>query len=342
MINELLGPDKRQILPLITNTNNELSIWSVVSDLLPGEVWVDQDNPTYGLVKTPECNVLFGVPSDTQTCAELFEKIGYFGTVTCDNSSWNTITEKCHKNSAIRKYTRQYFSIRREELIRSPSREVPQILHLSDLKKIQYTNRAIVLDWINLQNQSEQEDFAVAAVIVKENMIVSCAAVDCVHQQRAEIGIKTVEDFRRQGYGLASVTALLGALFDHGIREIGWHCVRSNKGSIAIAKTVGFLLGKEYESYAPFPPIENTTDLDETGWIEYARFFEDKAEHDANHYWQAAKCWAKALDISGSIECITMMIDRNILWFKDYIDESAEFSRFYHTPEWVALMEKIT
>jgi hypothetical protein len=172
-------------------------------------------------------------------------------------------------------------------------------------------------------------------------MIASCAAIDCIYGQRAEIGIKTMEGFRKQGYGIATVRALLTALFEQGFDEIGWHCVSSNRGSIHIAETVGFSLKTKYEAYSPFPPIENLSDLDAEEWMEYARFFEDKANRNANHYWQAAKCWAKAGEMSRSVSCIGKMIDNKLFWFKDFMDQSPEFARLSGSPEWISLMNKI-
>lgn len=339
----LLGIEKRRILPLINNTNHELSVFSVVFDIIPGEVWVDShEHPKCGLIKTPECNVVFGDPPGALICKDLFSKIGYFGTVTCDVSSWNSSIYKYHNNSGIRKYKRLYYSLSKGDIRLKSIIKQTQLLHLNDLETISYKNKEIILDWINIKNQPELENLSIAAVIIEDNSIVSCAAVDCIYENRAEIGIKTMEGFRRRGNGIASVVALLNALLDQGFQEIGWHCVSSNKGSIATARAAGFEQKKEYESYAPFPPIENIDDLNREEWIEYAMFFTEKAEQNPNHFWQAAKCWAKAQVITSSIECINRMIDKNLLWFKDYMDESPEFLRFSGDKSWISLMEKIT
>lgn len=39
--------------------------------------------------------------------------------------------------------------------------------------------------------------------------------------------------------------------------------VHFNKGSIAVAEKTGFLLHNTYDSFAPFAPVENLTDLSE-------------------------------------------------------------------------------
>jgi len=343
LLTELSAGEKHRVLPLIINTKHELSVKSVLFDSLPGNVWVDHPrNPSCGLVMTPECNVLFGKPPSDDVIAELFEKLGYWGSVTCDIKSWNPHVEKHHQNSGIRNYTRLALKLKSQDLIINSSAESAFLVDYHDIEKIDYKNKEIVSDWINIKKQAVQGSLCIAAIILENDEIVSCAAVDCIYEENAEIGIKTVEGHRRKGYGLSSVIALASKLFTQGFREIGWHCVCTNKGSIRIAEAAGFSCKTEYEAYSPFPPIENDSDLDSAGWIEYAQFFEAKAEQNANHYWQAAKCWAKAKEMVHSIECIAMLIDKELLLFKEYLEESTEFLQFSDNLQWQSLMKKIT
>lgn len=342
MLSELLSEEKQRILPLVADADHELTVASVIFGSSPGEVWVDdRAEPSCGLIMTPECNLFFGRPSDNQTNEELLRKIGYFGMATCASPSWNLIVEKCHMNLGIRKYARLHYVLEKEGLSLRPSEDRPLILRFDDLESLKYAHKDIVLDWINILDRSGRGNLPVAAVVVKDGMIVSCSALDCIHGERAEIGIKTLEGFRRRGYGRQAVASLSMALFDSGVREIGWHCVGTNKGSIAVAESAGFKKNKEYESFSPFPPIENVDDLDAAGWVDYALFFEDKAKLDANHLWQAAKCWAKATEVARSIECIASMVEKNLLWFRDYLGESPEFSRFDENDAWVRLMRSL-
>jgi RimJ/RimL family protein N-acetyltransferase len=342
MLIELTNDKKQSVFQKIINTKHELSVKSVLFDSLPGSVWVDHpSNLSCGLVMTPECNVLFGQPSTDEIHAELFKKIGYFGSVTCDTNSWNPYVEQYHQNSGIRKYTRLTLKLKKERMILRPQVESALLVDYHHIDKINYTNKDIISEWINISSKAVPGSLSVAAIIVKNNEIVSCAAVDCIDENCAEIGIKTVEGHRMKGYGLSAVSALVNELFNQGFHEIGWHCVSTNKGSIRIAEAVGFCDKTEYEAYSPFPPIENDSDLDSTEWGEYARFFEKKAEQNANHYWQAAKCWAKAKEMVHSIECIEKLIEKELLWFTDYMDESTEFLQFTHNEEWQKVMKHL-
>ncbi len=104
MIEELFDNDRSKVLPLIINSNHELTIKSVISGNSPGSVYVDNINiPQSGLVKTPECNVVFGKSDNSDFNIEIETHLGYFDPITCDESNWNGIVKNIHSNNAIRK-----------------------------------------------------------------------------------------------------------------------------------------------------------------------------------------------------------------------------------------------
>ena len=148
-------------------------------------------------------------------------------------------------------------------------------------------------DWFEFEDIDRFNELCLAAVLVKNNEIVSISAVDCFVDNKIEIGVKTIKGHKRKGYGKAVVSALVDESFKNGIEEIGWHCVSTNSGSKKIEERCGFKYTLTYETYFPYPPIENIDNLSTTKWSDLARFFEKKANDNANHFWQASKCWQK-------------------------------------------------
>ena len=52
---------------LIKNSSQDLSIFSVINGIMPGEIFVDRDdNPISVLIQTSECNLLAGNPNNKE------------------------------------------------------------------------------------------------------------------------------------------------------------------------------------------------------------------------------------------------------------------------------------
>lgn len=64
---------------------------------------------------------------------------------------------------------------------------------------------------------------------------------------RCEVGVATVDEYQRHGFGTLVGCAFLEEAFQRGYREIGWHCWKNNQASAALARKLGFSLFNEYE-----------------------------------------------------------------------------------------------
>lgn len=313
--------------------DHELSVASVLAGVLPGRIWVDHHGDC-GLVKTPECNVLVGTPRDEPTVRALFEHIGYFDPVAGDRSLWGPAIEALHPNRGIRRYIR--CSLSRKGGWPTDFDAPVVLIRAADLGNLGYRNSELVTEWVQSVPGAPTEVWA--AVVVQDHTVVSCSAVDCILPPRAEIGVKTMPGFRGRGYARACAAALIRALVDQGVEQVGWHCVSTNRRSLAIALALGFGERIEHDSYSPFPPIENDDDLDARGWAEYAQFFEQRAATNPDHCWQAAKCWAKAADGPRALHSLSRLVETGRLWFRDYLEESPEFLPFADRDEWKAVV----
>lgn len=340
MIFELHNEDKKKILDLIMNTKHELSIAAAVHGYAPSEVFVDDpENPKSGLFKGEECNVLFG--DSTPGCGDfywkIFEKIDYYDQVTCDHDGWNAVVEEQHVNRAIRKYNRYSYSLKREDYTganKTSANAKVIVLDSTSMESLEYENAEMAKEWACIHERETLPSIALAAVVVVDNAIVSCSGVDCYYDNKVEIGIQTRRGFRGKGYGITAVNALVRALFDYGIDEIGWHCVSTNRGSRSIAEKLGFNKICTYTAHTPYPPIENIADLTTDEWRDNAAFYMNKAADDPTQNWIAAQCWAKANEMLKVFSCFENLAKSDNMWFLDCLDDLEEFDKWTSDTRW--------
>jgi RimJ/RimL family protein N-acetyltransferase len=85
--------------------------------------------------------------------------------------------------------------------------------------------------------------------LVKNHEVAAWCFSEYNWKDRCEIGIATVEEYRRQGLAVAVGRALIEHARSQGIARIGWHCWTSNTPSIATALKLGFRKVQEFPVY---------------------------------------------------------------------------------------------
>lgn len=346
MIYQLEEQDFYKVENLIKNSNHELSIKAVIDGNLPGEVFVDnRENPSSALIFTTECNVVAGKADNMQFNNGIKEKLDFFDTVICDDEAWEDRISEIHSNIALRKYVRRYYELDTLKFIdykaKLDSQYVLEYVNVDNLNSLNFENSDEITDWIQLKNITKFKDYCLGAYIRIDNKIVSMSMVDCIADDRIEIGIKTETEYRNRGLGSIAAAAMVSASISKGIRKIGWHCVDTNIGSIKTAEKVGFQLVKKYSAFTPFPPIENVSDLSKEQWCEWATYYSEKNKIQPNYYWLAAECWGKASNMEKAIENIKQMIERKQMWFVEYLPNADAFKAFKDEKEWQQLLELI-
>lgn len=117
---------------------------------------------------------------------------------------------------------------------------------------------------------------------------------DVVVNERAEIGVWTHPGHRRRGLAGVALRATLNAAHESGIRSIGWHCHASNKGSIALARSVGAGDPVHSCAFSASLPAENGSDLNVEEWIRLAEHFEAGRDEIVWLGFHAACAWSAA------------------------------------------------
>lgn len=333
---ELLNEGRRKVISLLKNDQHELTVDSVIYGGSPGNVYVDTlDNPKSFFIKTPECNMIGGSATNEVFNSEVKPNIDYFDSIICDTEGWTEAIKKIHPNCALRRFSRKYFRHVNQTEVYYPINETKiEFVYHDTLKTLHYGNKEIVQNWINILRIEYLHNIPLAAIVVRNNAIVSCSALDCIIGDSVEIGIKTIMPYRRNGYASFAVSSLVKKLYEAGIANIGWHCMSSNIGSIKTALRCGFVEGSDYEAFFPFPPIENATDLSINEWYRLGEYYADKGSTAIDQYWQAARCFAHSGDEKRVLSCVSKLVERKQFWFLNYINECSEFESMKTNQDW--------
>ncbi len=79
-------------------------------------------------------------------------------------------------------------------------------------------------------------------VAFKDETLAGWCLSEYNFQDRCEIGIATMEPFQRKGLAKAMTFAFLRQAYDHGVRNVLWHCNGNNIASQRTALSAGFHL----------------------------------------------------------------------------------------------------
>ncbi len=151
MIHELVGQAKRRVERLIRNNCHELTVSCVIHGTSPGRVLVDSlEKPACGLIKTTECNLLFGEPSNAEFNREIVPYIKHYDTLTCDQEAWEDVVPQLHGNPALRRYRREYYTVTSAGTP-SQTESAPgnvRMVYDQDLESLPCKDRSLVAEWI--------------------------------------------------------------------------------------------------------------------------------------------------------------------------------------------------
>jgi RimJ/RimL family protein N-acetyltransferase len=347
MIYKLNHEDYYLVKSLIKDSCPELSVFSVIAGIIPGEIYVDnQEHPKSALIKTPECNLLAGCANNSGFNAEVKELLDFWDHVTFDTAQWDEKIHGVHKNRFIRKYKRMYYVLNKLKYQDYANDLKCQYkLEKIDACKIQESvkkNSERIRDWI--ENWGSNDNFnqnGAGFMVSDEDNIVSWCLADCAYDNKIAIGINTDENYRKKGLGAIAAAAVIDYCLSKGIEEIHWLCVDSNKGSIALAEKLGFTLKKEYFSYTPYPPIENEDDLSPSQWEEWAIYYQEANKLEPKFFIDEAHCWAKAHKVEGTINSLKGHIESGMKLSADKLSQHRTYSRFKDNPQWQSFLEDL-
>ncbi|WP_032123007.1 GNAT family N-acetyltransferase [Clostridium amazonitimonense] len=313
----------------LVKSQDELSIFSVISGVISGEIYVNNiNNPTAALIQTSECNLIAGSPNDEVFNSEVSSELDFWDQLTPDSHEWIDKIPSIHKNHFVRKYKRRHYVLSSDDFVECHAKlKEGYILEKADVSLLRqnlFENSEKLLEWIEGWGDDEKFQKHGTGYFVRNNKtIVSWSLSDCSFEKKIAIGIHTDERYRNKGFGKIVVSATVKDCFAKGYEKIDWLCVDSNKGSIAIAEKLGFKYNNEYYSFSSYPPIENLKDLSEAEWHEWGEYLENASKTETPLLWECLYCYIKSNDVEKTIDIMTTMKQKKITIdysrFKDYI-----------------------
>lgn len=304
-----------KVIPLIRN-QNELSVFSVLHRVLPGEVFTDDAQaPQNALIMTSECNYLAGSAENETFLHEIGENIEFWDQVTPDHVAWHPKIPEAHPNKMIREYTRRRYQVTPATF--HAAKNMPEdefVIENVDLfskEASNYQNINSIYEWAeSFGTKQNFMDTGVGCFIRKGDQLISWSLTDCVDGAKAAIGVHTKEAFRKMGFGYAVVSATIESCFQKGYETVEWLCVDSNKGSIAIAERCGFQLVNTYSSFSSFPPVENIFDYSEADWLDWAEYYAQRTQIEPRLFMEQLYAYAKANDVVHVKATLREILDR--------------------------------
>jgi RimJ/RimL family protein N-acetyltransferase len=168
--------------------------------------------------------------------------------------------------------------------------------------------------------------------IVCDGAIVSHAIADCVVGDRCELGVGTHPAHRRRGLGSIAAAAAVERALTAGIKDVGWHCLCSNRGSMVVAARVGFEPAADYIGYSLSLPAENAGDLSTAECVDWAEHCERASAEIAWSAFFAAGAWALAGDESRTLANVQRLIDTNWQGQPEWLEKNWMFTGLQENP----------
>jgi RimJ/RimL family protein N-acetyltransferase len=276
------------------------------------------------VIRTCECNLIAGSIEDASFNAKVSEIIDFWDQLTPDSEEWNAIIPSIHKNPHIRKYKRRHYVLVEADFEESHRTLKDgfflEKLDVDLLKQSSYENADKLLEWISdWEDDSRFQKLGAGYYIHNKSVIVSWSISECCFGEEITIGIHTDERYRKNGFGQIVVAAVAKECFAKGYKRVNWLCVDTNKGSIALAESLGFRYNNCYDSFSSYPPIENVMDLSETEWLEWSEYLENASQTTDFLIWDTLHCYIKANDVNSTIRIMNSLEQKEI---------SVDYARF--------------
>jgi len=247
-----------------------LAVVTVLAGKLPGRVYVDDPARPRTAILIPSNRHRIYVSGEPEPSlladvmhllAKASPEEGYGFVVYYDTSHpWKPALEQAFQRQGIVFSWRQFYRLREPSSpAASPLPEQVTIGHIDEAMFADTTlvNRELLLEEIHSESPSLayffQQHFGFCAQ--DGHQLVAWCLAEYHYQGRYELGIETIEAYRRQGIATHLADAVIGQAFAQGATEIGWHCWAANTPSVATALKLGFEKALDYAvCYGQYTP----------------------------------------------------------------------------------------
>jgi RimJ/RimL family protein N-acetyltransferase len=344
-----LDPNQYKIAAPFFESFNQfhLCVQAVLAGTAPGQVWVnDVAQPRVAFVSGQEGCYLGGDPLWQEAYTDLREVIPLYAYLLFDPPGWENVLGKVWNNIAARRHTRHHYFFSQTT---APARRnhLPAGMQMLPVDTAFFgmdalKNHAQVMEWVD--SWHSRDDFlahGAGSCLAHGDTIASWSLMDMALGDRCEIGVITDLAYRRQGLGSLVVSATIEACLERGFREIGWQCLSSNAGSIAVALRTGFVKERDYLAFSNWLPAENPGDLPHTEYEDWALHYERASQQEPGWAFLAAQAWAQADCPSKALASLQMLQTSGWKGQPEWFEGNWRLDSLRSLPEFQALVASI-
>jgi RimJ/RimL family protein N-acetyltransferase len=344
---QLTTPSYSTVQPLFARLSAyTLSVAAVLAGTAPGQVWGDDpDHPRVALLQSPEGYYLAGDAGHAESYAALKEALPHHAYLILDPPAWADVLDRVWGNRAARRHPRLHLLLRAFRLTHWRDL-VPEGYQLTTvdralLARDELENHDAVAEWIDGWHSAddfEENGFGYCLVYEREATIAAWCIADSVLGGRCEMGVTTDLRHRQRGLATVAVSAAVEQCLERGFDEIGWHCLRSNAGSIAVARKVGFEVERAYDGYSSFLPAENPADLSAEEYRDWALHYERVTGDGLGYSFHAAEAWAMAGEPERALAYLRRLPEMGWQGRIEWIEGNGRFDPIRERPEFRAIL----
>jgi RimJ/RimL family protein N-acetyltransferase len=182
-----------------------------------------------------------------ESCEESYGFVMYYD----PSHPWQPALEHVLQKQKIDSLMRQFYRLGEPSWKASSS--LPEQITISRFDEIMVgdttlVNRDLLLEEIHAESPSLEHFFRQNFGFCARDghQFVAWCLAEYHSQGRYELGIETIEVYRRQGIATHLADAVIRHAFAQGATEIGWHCWADNTPSVSTALKLGFEKALDY------------------------------------------------------------------------------------------------
>lgn len=258
---ELNPSEFPSVLPLLTNSKQEVIPFAICEGINPGRIFVDQKENTQIVMiwTTVGYYFLFGDPSSIgdmapikQTLTNVFipasQALGESGFILIPSSpTWKAMLPTLLPGRMVIEIYRKPFDFDFDSFQNNKYQhsQIPPGFHIQMIDQLTAQKIGVTTSWSSI------DDFltnGIGYVLLKDEEIASSCISVLSSSEKVEMDVHTAENFRRQG-----LAELICSTFIERCIELNkipnWECFWNNDPSLNLAKKLGFIAQEEYPAF---------------------------------------------------------------------------------------------
>ena len=367
MIHELPAHAYEKVRPVFKTLDHNLAVNSIIAGLTRARIYVDDPlNPRAAITWIKHRVYLAGSTHNdgfNRAVDELFTAQIYPQNVAAGRSEfalyyapddWEEKIDVILRDKAPIKDQRQYFVFK--QLKHDWRSLIPEGFTMQPVDdKLLAKTGLKNLDQLAAEMQSERhsvDDFlskSFGFCLVHGDEIVAWCLSEYNSEHRCQVGIETLEGYRKRGLATLTASALVEHALSNGITTVGWHCWSSNHASAATAKKVGFEKARDYPVYyALFDQVANlglngNVHFKQKRYREALRWYEKAFQRGKAPewiYWNAACASALIGERDPALNYLNQLIDHGFTDL-ELVKDSPHLESLHGTQGWKELLDKL-